>query len=167
MNYQQNKSECQITESKIENGDTKVNVKKEVVDCFTQTEYIHKNKNESQTEVVSVKDVEVNTVAEEILKLDGVLGVKENGAIEARNGNEKVIEMRISHDVKSWEEIELYVQNNLGMTMTEKPWIPNSGNFFKTMGLRTTSKDYKGWKLRAFNWQESSIRAISSSRVYK
>ena len=55
------------------------------------------------------------------MKLDGVLGVKENGAIEACNGNEKVIEMRISHDVKSWEEIELYVQNNLGMTLTEKP----------------------------------------------
>ena len=167
MNFQQNKSECQLTEPKLENGNPEVNIKNGVVDCFTQTEYICKNENESQTEVASFKDVEVNTDEEEILKLDGVLGVKENGAIEARNGNEKVIEMRISHDVKSWEEIELYVQNNLGMTLIGKPWIANSGNLFKTVGFRTTLKDYEGWKIRTFNWQESSIRAVSSSRLYK
>ena len=122
VNYEQSKSASHLVESvlKWENRKFEGNTKQELADNFSQTDTAMltdtttcKNDQESQTEAVTYKDVEVSTDEEEIQRLDSVLDVKENGVIEARNSTEKVIEARISHNFKTWEEIQLYVKETL------------------------------------------------------
>ena len=170
INYQQSKSSV----SKCDNRQFESNMKQESMDNFTQTDTAVntdaptcKNERETQTDATTFKDVEVSTDEEEILKLDSVLDIKENGVIEARNNTEKVIEVRMSHNFKTWEEIRLYIKETLSMTLIGRPWLANTGNHFKTVGFRTKVEDYEAWKIRTFNWQESSIRAVSSSRLYR
>ena len=168
VKYQQSKMEGHhLAESRSENRQPEGSIKQELVTCFAQTDDICTIEDETQTEAVTLKDVAVNTEEEEILKLSDTLDISMNGAIEARNNEEKVIEMRISHNFKTWEDIQLYVKENLGMTLIGRPWLANSGNLFKTVGFRTLLKDYEAWKIRTFNWQESSVRAVSSSRLYR
>ena len=171
MNYQQcqSKSACQLSEAKLENGlvGVDMDIKQELVTSGMQTDAIFMNETESQTEVVTFKDAEVNTEERQIIKLESMVEVGENGTIEPRNNNEKVLEMRISHNFKTWEEVQLYVKESVGMTLIGRPWLANTGNLFKTVGFRTSAEDYEAWKIRTFNWQESSIRAVSSSRLYK
>ena len=144
-----------------------MDIKQELVTSGMQTDAIFMNETESQTEVVTYKDAEVNTEERQIIKLESMVEVGENGTIEPRNSNEKVLEMRISHNFKTWEEVQLYVKESVGMTLIVRPWLANTGNLFKTVGFRTSAEDYEAWKIRTFNWQESSIRAVSSSRLYK
>ena len=59
--------------------------------------------------------------------------------------------MRIGHNFKTWEDIQIYVKENLGMTLIRRPCLTNSGNLFKTVGFRTLLKDYEAWKIRTFN----------------
>ena len=167
VNYQQSKSACQVLESKLENGQSDVDTKQDLVTNVTPTEAIDMKEAESQTDIITVKDAEVNTAEKEIMKLDSVLDVNENGAIEPRNSNEKVMEIRISHDFKTWEEIQLYIKEKVGMTFIGRPWLANNGNHFMTVGFRTSVEDYEAWKIRTFNWQEASMRAVSSSRLYR
>ena len=120
---------------------------------------------EGQTEVVSVADVEVKTDDNEIAKLDDSLNIDKNGTIYPNSSEEKLVEMRVSNDVKSWEDVQQIIKENLRMSVIGRPWLANSGKLFKTVGFRTLSADYEKWKIDTYNWQEAGTRAVSSSRL--
>ena len=119
---------------------------------------------ESATDDVDVADVGVNT---EVVNHDCLLEVDVNGMIHPRSENEKLVEMKINHDFKSWEEVESLIRGKLKMTLIGRPWLSNSGKLFKTVGFRTLKDDYERWKMQTFNWQDSGIRAVSFSRLYR
>ena len=65
---------------------------------------------ESATYKVEVANIGVNT---EILNHDGLLEVDKNVMIHPRDQNEKIVEMKINHNFKSWEEVRLFIMENL------------------------------------------------------
>ena len=75
--------------------------------------------------------------------------------------------MAHGHTVNNWEDIEHLILDKLKMKLIGKPWISNTGKHYMTIGFRTTRQDYENWKIQTFNWQESGIRAVSSSRMYR
>ena len=166
INYEKNKG---AASPHFDDGEQIMNMKQELKTSFSQTDVIVSSANdmETQTEVVTLKDNAVNTEEQEIVKLDSVLNVDDNGTIQARDGSEKLVERRISHNFKTWEEIKHYVEENLGMNLIGRPWLANNGNHYKTVGFRTKAESYEDWKIRTFNWQESGVRAVSSSRLYR
>ena len=81
--------------------------------------------------------------------------------------NEALVEMKYSHSAKSWDEIELFITKNLQLSLAGKPWIANNGRQYMTVGFRTSREDFENWKCRTLNWQESGIRGVTSSQVYR
>ena len=81
--------------------------------------------------------------------------------------NEAMVEMGISHDVKSWDDLVSIVKNKFAMNVIGQPWIANSGRHFKTVGFRTARTDFEAWRRATFNWQDSGIREVKSSRLYR
>ena len=75
--------------------------------------------------------------------------------------------MMFSHKAKGWDDIENYVKESLKMTLLGRPWLSNTGKHYMTIGFRTLAQDYESWRLRTLNWQDSGIRAVKSSRIYK
>ena len=126
------------------------------VDIGTQTDYENLNQIDKET---NTEEVHVNTLEEAI-------GIDENGTIKPRT-NEVLVEMAHGHTVNNWEDIEHLILDKLKMKLIGKPWISNTGKHYMTIGFRTARQDYENWKIRTFNWQESGIRAVSSSRMYR
>ena len=143
----------------------KVSIKNSAVQTDLE-DIIEKKDYETQTETMQMESIGVNTEEEEINSLEKNLEVDENGVIKARK-NEVLVEIKFNPDVKNWEEIKGHISENLKLTLIGNPWIANSGRHYMTIGLRTKIQDYENWKLRTFNWQESGIRAVSSSRLYR
>ena len=75
--------------------------------------------------------------------------------------------MKLSHGIKNWDEIESIISDNLKLTLFGRPWMANNGRQFMTIGFRTKVQDFEDWKIRTFNWQDSGIRAVSLSRLYR
>ena len=169
------------TVSKIEEDPSHGSLKQNGELDMVNSVMINTNEVETQTDVVELTHFGVNTeimesvsaevahvgVNTEIQKHDSLLEVDENGVIHPRDHNEKIVEMKINHDFKSWEEVQVFIKENLKMDIIGRPWLSNSGRLYKTVGFRTLSDDYERWKLEKFNWQDSGIRAVSSSRLYR
>ena len=100
---------------KLEEVETKADVIKQ--DKASQADVIFFNEIETQTELVSGVDVAVNTDKEVFYKLDSILHIEKDGSICPRSENEKI---RVSHDVKSWDEINLIIKN-LKMEIIGRP----------------------------------------------
>lgn len=120
----------------------------------------------SQTFVVSVLDACVNTDKELFETVNDMVGVNSNGEIHPKDG-EVLIEMAVSHDFKSWDEIKIHVRSNEKMKILGVPWLANSGRQFKTVVFRTWLQDFETWKGDTFDWQASGIRGVTTSRVVK
>ena len=138
----------------------------QITENGVNTDYVEVDRSESQTEIISRKEIGINTEGDEVAKLEDVLQVNENGSILPNKG-EVLIEMSTSHDFKTWDEIEAFIKNNLSMTICGRPWIANSGRLYKTIGYRTSEDDFERWKVNTFNWQDSGVRKVSSSRIYR
>ena len=121
--------------------------KKESKDAETQTEseeVIEKQDSESQTTIIPLETVGTNTDEAEIETLENILEVDKNGHIQPRL-SESLVEMKVNHNAKDWKQIETHIKENLKL-----PLIGNGD-----------------WKLRTFNWQDSGITSVSSSRLYR
>ena len=121
---------------------------------------------ETQTEEVETVEVGCNTDEVTVEKLEDVLKVDSNGTIHPSDG-EVIVEVVMSHDFKTWEEIEHHFNDRLKMEVRGRPWIANNGRMYKTIGFRTSNEDYEKWRMVTFNWQDSGIRKVSSSKLYK
>ena len=162
IKYEQGKA------TKLEEVQEEVSFKQEFQSSSSQTDvYGGANDIETQTEFVTSKDIAISTEAEVFEKLDSGLNVDKNGVIQPQDASESLIEMRIGHNFKTWEEIKHYVEESLGMSLIGRPWLANSGNLYKTVGFRTKTENYEEWKIRTFNWQESGVRVVVSSRLYR
>ena len=122
--------------------------------------------NETQTDHHFTDNAASNTDIVEIQSLEDELKVDEKGVISCNEG-ESLIEMCISHDVKSWEEIAIMIKEKLNMRLIGRPWLANNGRLYKTVGFRTLRKDLENWKIATFNWQDSGVRAVASSKLYR
>ena len=156
---------------KLKPDKVKVEEKHEILKkyCEVQTnsdEKLRTKDSESQTEVTYSKTVGVNTDDVEVEALENTLEVDEHGKIHARK-NEIIVEMKVSHTFKNWEEIESHILENLKLTLVGKPWISNNGRQFMTIGFRTNHQDFENWKARTLNYQDSGLLAVSSSRLYR
>ena len=108
----------------------------------------------------------INTDEKEIESLENTLDVAKNGQIHPKN-NEVIVEIKLNHNIKNWQEIEALVSENLQLSLIGKPWISNNGRLFMTVGFRPKMQDFENWKIRTFNWQDSGIGAVSFSRLYR
>ena len=120
----------------------------------------------TETNPVSLESVGVNTTEVEIETFENSVEVDVNGQIHPRR-NEIIVEMKVKLGIKHWQEIEAHIVDDLQLTLLGKPWLSNSGNHFMTVGFRTKCQDFENWKIRTLNWQDSGIRAVSFSRLYK
>ena len=120
---------------------------------------------ETQVETKTI-DAGTNTECIEVNTLENTLKISENGYIHPLQ-DEALVEMRINHDFKSWDDIGLFIDKNLKMKLHRRPWLSNNGRHFKTIGFRTYKADYESWKIRTFNWQDSGIREVTSSKLYR
>ena len=116
--------------------------------------------------VLESVDVGVNTETVNVDKLEDVLKVDKNGFIQPKTG-EILVEMSVSHDVSSWDDVMLIIQDKMGLISIGRPWIANSGRLYKTIGFRTREENYEKWRLGTYNWQDSGIRKVSSSKLYR
>ena len=154
-------------EIKMENDNLEEIVKTK--DSETQTnpeEVIDKKDIEVQTNCVPVESIGVNTDEKVIDSLENTLEVDKNGQIHPKK-NEVIVEMKLNHNIKNWQEIEANISENLKLTLIGKPWISNNGRLFMTVGFRIRIQDFENWKIRTFNWQDSGIGAVSFSRLYR
>ena len=120
---------------------------------------------ETQTENVLTKSVGTCT-DDEFERLEVKLELDSNGKINGKE-NEVILEMKMSHDFNNWEAIEKHVEEKLGMNLIGKPWIANNGRQFITVGFKTLRRNFEEWKIKTFNWQDSGIQAVTSSRLYR
>ena len=111
-------------------------------------------------------DAEVNTGSLKVDTLEDELVLDSNGEMRP-NFNETMVEISVSHDVKTWEDILNIIDKKLGMRALGRPWIANTGRHFKTIGFRTPKLEYENWRKSTYNWQELGVRAITSSRLYR
>ena len=147
------------TPAEVQIKDDKVNVESQ-----TDHEIID---NETQTLEVATVHVGTLTDQEELETFENSAGVDENGIIWPRRNDETLIETRFDHSFTSWEEIENFINNNIKISLLEKPWLCCTGKQYMTVGFRTSKKDLEAWKLRTLNWREKGMREVASSRVYK
>ena len=101
-----------------------------------------------------------------IESLENILEIDKNGQIHPKK-NEVIVEMKLNHSIKNWQEIETNISDNLQLSLIGKPWIANNGRLFMTVGFRTKIEDFEKWKIRTLNWQDSGIGAVSFSRLYR
>ena len=115
-----------------------------------------------------VHSMDKGTMTEDVttVKLEDVLEVDGNGIINPGKG-EVLIELSISHKLKTWDDILQVIKGKLKMTVCGKPWLANSGRLYKTIGFRTQDSDFERWRAETFNWQDSGVRKVSSSRLYR
>ena len=129
-------------------------------------ELISKSNNETQTEELQTIGVSTNTDEIVVEKLEDVLNIDSNGTIHPSHGD-ALIEVVMSHDFKTWDDIENHLNNKLKMKVRGRPWIANNGRMYKTIGFRTSNEEYEKWRIETFNWQDAGVRKVSSSKLYR
>ena len=156
---------------KIEKNDNDVatQIGAEVLEIGVNTEDVVKEKVMVDAEIqekVHTLDKETTTEEFTLGKLEDVLKIDRNGNISPGKG-EVLVELSISHELKTWEDILEVIKAGLKMNVCGKPWLANSGRLFKTVGFRTQETDFERWRAVTFNWQDSGVRKVSSSRLYR
>ena len=141
---------------KLQSTTAEVQIKDDKVNVESQTDYVIID-NETQTLEVATVHVGTLTDQEELETFENSAG---------RN-DETLIETRFDHSFTSWEEIENFINNNIKISLLEKPWLCCTGKQYMTVGFQTSKKDLEAWKLRTLNWREKGMREVASSRVYK
>ena len=153
--------ETQVVEKEIQ-------VKVNQLEIGSNTEDLAVEKLDKSIQVaVDNIEVGVNTEVVTVDKYEDALNMDKNGNINPTCDDEVLIEMSVSHDVKTWEDISHIVKEKLKMIIRGRPWIANNGRLYKTIGFRTAEADYERWKLNTFNWQDSGVRRVTTSRLYR
>jgi len=173
LQYDQSKLFKSIGTQDLENtARTKEEVKSETVEqearvigLNTVDHTVDKFDKSVQVEVEKI-EVGINTDGFNVEKLEDALNMDNNGNISPAEG-EVLVEMTVSHDLKTWEDITHVIKEKLRMTILGGPWIANNGRLYKTIGFRTSEFDYERWRMNTFNWQESGVRKVTTSRLYR
>ena len=150
---------------KIDDLEAKVSTKNSETQTIHE-EVVEKEDIAVQTNCIPVESIGVNTDEKVIESLENILEIDKNGQIHPKK-NEVIVEMKLNHSIKNWQEIETNISDNLQLSLIGKPWIANNGRLFMTVGFRTKIEDFEKWKIRTFNWQDSGIGAVSFSRLYR
>ena len=132
-----------------------------ISDLGIQTERLEYLDEATQTDInYEDKECQTNPTDREALKING------RGEIEPEE-NEIIIELRVSHEFKTFEDIKQHVTNHLKLELIGNPWLANSGNHFKTVAFRTSKQGFENWKNRNLNWETANVRPVSVSRIYR
>ena len=122
---------------------------------------------DSGTQTIEIEFETIGTNTDDILEEPTEnQKVDENGYFHPQK-NEVILQMQINHSLKNWSEIESHITEKLNLTLIGRPWISNNGRHYMTIGFRTEQTEHENWKLETFNWQNSGIRAVTSSRMYQ
>ena len=144
------------------NEETKPKVKVKTTE--TQTVYTTApfQDNESQTDNTNFHDRESQTEDDDY---ETGIGANEKGEIVPKP-NENIVELKFSHDMKTWDDIKGHITENLNLKMIGNPWVANNGRHFRTVAFKTLKKDFEKWKIETLNW-DSIARPVTFSRLFK
>ena len=126
---------------------------------------------EIQTNFATLVDVDMQTeggkvdAAIQTEEIDVKVEVNEKGEVVPEL-NEKIIELKFAHDMKTWEEVKIHIIKNLKLKILGSPWLANNGRHFKTIGLKVLKPDFERWKIETLDW-ENIARPVSLLRMYK
>ena len=126
---------------------------------------------ESQTNFATLVDVDTQTEEEKVNVAIQTEEIKVNAEINEKGEvvpelNEKIFELKFSHDMKTWEEIKIHIIRNLKLKILGSPWLANNGKHFKTIGFKILKPDFERWKMETLGW-ENIVRPVTLSRIYK
>ena len=130
----------------------------------TIEEKIGVNHRETQT-LYNSEDVETQTEVHELNLVKEELKISNNGEITV-DENEKIIELKFSHSMDNWGQVNHHIKETLKMRMKSKAWLANSGPHFKIIAFVMDKTDYELWKFKTLNW-ESISHSKRVSRLYR
>ena len=93
------------------------------------------------------------------------LNLNEKGEIII-DKNETIVELKFSHGMESWKQVNEHIREVLKMKMKSKAWLTNSGSHFKTIAFVMDKGEYERWKYETLNW-ESIAKSVKTSRIYR
>ena len=99
-------------------------------------------------------------------KTDELIEVNEKGEIHPKPG-QVILEFRISHDFKSWDEVREEIHGNFKFRIIGNPWLANNERHFKTLAFVTDSRSYENWKSKTLNSDNGILRPVSFSKPYR
>ena len=140
-------------------------IQKESLDVETQTNVLEIINQETQT---SLHTEELGTQTDEMDDLHLVrdsLNLNEKGEIII-DKNETIVELKFSHGMESWKQVNEHIREVLKMKMKSKAWLTNSGPHFKIIAFVMDRGEYERWKYETLNW-ESIAKSVKTSRIYR
>ena len=93
------------------------------------------------------------------------LEVNEKGEILIEE-SEIIIELKFSHDMDTWKQVNQHIREVLKMKMRSKAWLTNTGPNFKIIAFVMDKGEYEKWKLETLNW-ENIAKSVKNSRIYR
>ena len=135
------KQSCDLRKEVIETEEKTVGIKEEtkpkieVKIAETQT-FATFQDGESQTDDINYNDKDTQT--EEDHETEEGIGANEKGEIIPKP-NENILEVKFSHDMKTWEEVKGHIPEKLRLKIIGNPWVTNNGRHFRTIAFKTQS----------------------------
>ena len=93
------------------------------------------------------------------------LEVNEKGEILIEE-NEIIIELKFSHDMDTWKQVNQHIREVIKMKMRSKAWLTNTGPHFKIIAFVMDKGEYEKWKFETLNW-ENIAKSVKNSRIYR
>ena len=97
------------------------------------------------TQTRSVSFVDAQTETEPNDEVEEGIEINENGEIRPKP-DQSILEFKISHDFKSWDEVKSEICENYKLRIIGNPWLANNECLFKTVAFVTPTKCYEKWK---------------------
>ena len=119
---------------------------------------------ETQTLYTS-EDVGTQTDDDKFHLVRNELQIDEHGNISVEE-SETIIELKFSHGMDNWSQINQHIRETLKMKMKSRAWLASSGPHFKIIALVMDKAEYEKWKFETLNWENIS-KSSKISRIYK
>ena len=134
---------------------------------FAQTEVdVGINSQTVETQTSSIKtNAETQTETKDSKPEESIV-VNEKGEIHPGR-DQTILEFRISHDFKSWDEVKEEIYESFKFKLIGNPWLANNGHNFKTVAFVTDKRDFENWKSKTLNSDNGILRPVNFSKPYK
>ena len=119
---------------------------------------------ETQTLYTS-EDVGTQTDDDKFHLVRNELQIDEHGNISVEE-SETIIELKFSHGMDNWSQINQHIRETLKMKMKSRAWLANSGPHFRIIAFVMDKAEYEKWKFETLNWENIS-KSSKISRIYK